>query len=257
MSKIYSSILAMVVLLGFLGGLCAGGDPSDISKAPAQTESKQFDLGQWVSGYYKDPSPDLYVAGLREVFASGLHLKEDQQLVTTVFFSQLVAANPNRIGRWVKELGTMDKKQESFFQYILWLCGSETAGKYMNEKMKSKIPPVIYKLEPENPSVLDANWSYFLATGRKEPIRNIIRALRLAQDGISVKEYKASAQTAEDEQKLWMGLTFEAARSSLISYCSKHDLVMRYCRDIYKSQKLHKQEKIWLAKILSEVARDK
>jgi len=227
-----------------------------LALAITTAHAKDIKLDDWFNNYYKHPIPQKFVKALNSTFEKGFHKDENgnPNLSSAVFFAQIVADNPDNIDEWLKKIGKLDSEEELFLQNILWFSRAKNAKKYLTENFTTKEPPSILELEPNTPAILDMNWSYFLATGKKEPIRNIIKALDLFEKGISIKDYKKTKQTDKDKKKLWLGLTFEAARWSLESNCQNHEIVLKYCKQFYDSEKLNKNESLWLGTILAKVA---
>ena len=108
-----------------------------------------------------------------------------------------------------------------------------------------------------SPEILDMWWAYFLATGKKEPVRNIISALQYDDNSGALEAYESSNKTEEDKIRVIRQMTFESARWSLESNISQHKRVADISEEIFWDEELSHPEKLWLGVILVKVFPDK
>ena len=98
----------------------------------------------------------------------------------------------------------------------------------------------------------------FLSTGKYEPIRKVVNALRLEKykgtlEKLKSREIKA---TEKVERDAYLEATYASAVWSLISNCKQMPLVFKYCVFMYDNDELDEGIKSQLGSILRIVQKE-
>ncbi len=107
----------------------------------------------------------------------------------------------------------------------------------------------------QEPGQLDLLWGEFFASGRYAPVRQIVRALDLADGSDPIATFKASAQTDADRAALMRGVSVQAAAWSLRSNIGQHCIVRDYARWMLDNEDLTPRERAGLAAALEAGAK--
>ena len=211
----------------------------------------------WMTFYYKSPMPERFVNELRAMTDAGI-LKDDKSQPSFIaFFSQVMAQNPKKVREWLKEFENLDEKQRTTILAAAWYSDTDAAKAYFKEKQLNhwveQIAPDILEMKVDNPATLDMLWAYFMATGKKAPIRRIVSALQLSKYSGAAKRYRESKQTDQDKKEAWYDATFQAAQWSLKANCNQHPKVLEHCEHIFRDKSTPKAESVWLGLILTKV----
>ena len=216
----------------------------------------QVAQASWLMDYYKNPTPDKFVAHVIKFSEQGVLANPKHTQTLSVFLSRILADNPERIEEWMAGLQGLTQQDMKIVFLAVWLSDTEQSKKYLRSigattSLATK-PTDILQATLNHPAVLDGLWGYFFATGSKEPIRRIITAFNY--DGYlgSIDAYKTSQQTEQDKQNVLMEAVFAAARWSLASNIKKHARVAQLSKTILNEPGLSKSENIWLAMVLSK-----
>ena len=168
-----------------------------------------------------------------------------------------MAQNPKNVEQWLEEFEDLDEKQRELILVAAWYSDTDAAKAYLKEKKlerwSEKESPNILDLKVDGPHKLDMLWGYFMATGEEAPIRRIVSGLQLSKYSGAAKRFKESEKTDEDRRKAWLDATFQAARWSLTANCKQHPKALEHCERIFRDEAIPKDEKPWLAVILSKV----
>ncbi len=212
--------------------------------------------GQWLMNYYKSPNPHDFVSEVKKLSQSGILGNPKHKQNIAVFLSQILAANPDKISQWLKELQDLNEADMEPVFYAAWFSDTKESKDYLKSIGATKAleakPINFLQVEVDNPNRLDALWSYFFATGKAEPIRKIISALNYADYDGSLEAYETSKKTEEDKRKAILESVYKSARWSLESNIKQHPLVGEICGNILNENKLTKNEQLWLGVILSK-----
>jgi hypothetical protein len=214
----------------------------------------------WLSSYYKKPTPDVLVKNVRSLAKEGVLKKESAKPPLVAFFSRIMAQNPQQIDGWLTELGDLEEEEKEVLYTAAWFSDTEEARAYFTKhKMDAYLhkAPDILQMEADEPSKLDMFWGYFMATGDIKPIRRVVSALELSKYEGAAKRYQSSAQTDQDKKEAYLDATFQSAMWSLESNCRQHPLVLEHCEKLFAEEKLPKGQRLWLAVVLSKVKPEK
>jgi hypothetical protein len=217
--------------------------------------------GDWMTSYYKSPSPEKFVPEVRSMIRAGVLKFEHNQPPAVAFLSQVMATNPEMVPKWLEEFKDLDEKQQSIIWAAAWYSRTTEARKFFEDKSLDiyleQPAPSILEMEVNNPAVLDMLWGYFMATGKEQPVRRIISAFDLSEYLGDVEGFRTSEKTERDKEKAYLGVTFKAAMWSLEQNCRQHPLVMQYCEGIYIDENLSQDQRLWLGVVLSKVKPEK
>lgn len=217
------------------------------------TESPQE---QWMTFYYKNPQPERFPEEVRKMSQSGMLQNKNAQPPCSIFLSQIMAQNPEKIAAWMTALNDLpeaDKKQV-LYPAIVHSLTTEGAGFLKEKGLKEyevKVPNVL-EMEVNNPAILDMLWGYFMATGKAEPIRRIVMAFNLSPYAGALDKYKTSQKTEEDKKAAYLDVTLKAACWSLQSNCKKHPRVREICEAFLAGNNLNPMERRWLDTMLKQ-----
>jgi len=215
----------------------------------------------WLMDYYIYPTPDLFVSEVNNLSKSGVLSDPNQKQTISVFLSRVLADNPDKTLKWMKELKHLNKADMEPIFYAVWLSDTKESKEYLKSigatlALETK-PTNFLQVPIDNPSTLDALWAYFFATGQKEPIRRIISALNYEKHSGALESYKTSKKTEENKQNAILDSIFMSARWSLESNIKQHSRVGDICGDIFKDKSLTNSEQLWLGVVLSKALPDK
>jgi|GEM_PF-3864792 len=73
----------------------------------------------WFSSYYRNPSPERFITEVRSLIQNDILSNEDSQLSFIAFLSQVMAANPKEITKWLEEFHILKKKLRRFWKWRL------------------------------------------------------------------------------------------------------------------------------------------
>jgi hypothetical protein len=214
----------------------------------------------WMTFYYKNPTPEKFVESVRELAKDGSLSNDDAQPPIVAFLSQVMASNPKKIPGWLKQLSDLDRKQTSVILAAAWYSDTEEALAYFESQkleayLKQKGPKI---LEMElDPTILDMLWGHFMATGDEKPIRRIVSAFSLSKYAGAAERFKTSEKTEQDKKEAFLDATFQAAKWSLESNCRQHPKVLQHCEAMLVDRQLSDDQRLWLGVVLAKVKPDK
>ena len=215
----------------------------------------------WLMNYYKNPSPETFVTEVNNLSKSGVLSDPELKQTISVFLSRILAANPDKTLKWMKELENLNGSDMEPVFYAVWLSDTKESKEYLksigaNKALNAK-PTDFLQIPINNPNTLDALWAYFFATGQSEPIRRIVSAFNYEEHSDALEAYKTSKKTEQDKQNAILGSIFLSARWSLESNIKHHPRVGEICGDIFKDKSLTTSEQLWLGGVLSKALPNK
>lgn len=210
----------------------------------------------WMTYYYKKPTPELVVPRVRELASQGLLKDEHAHPPIIAFLSLVMAQNHTQVGTWLKELGDLKESEHDVVLAAAWYSDTEEARAHFKaigrEEFLQEKAPKILEQPLDNPSALDMLWGYFLATGDQKPIRRLVSALDLAKY-TGAEQLKYDRDSEEAQKALLLNVTFKAAVWSLESNCRQHPVVLEHCEKLFAEKDLPEVQKRWLGAILGKV----
>ncbi|MBN2755272.1 MAG: hypothetical protein JXR81_10505 [Candidatus Goldbacteria bacterium] len=226
------------------------------------------ELGEWMMNYYKTPEPGKVLANYLYYAQSAISENDSSFVPMFAFVLNVFNNNKFLVPIALEEYKKLDLKA---ILYLLWLFRYSDydfkdffAGLKGDEKTAyEKIKDGEYVKNPyksiEDGGQLDALWGEFFATGNYKPIKRLVEVLEYGKYEDRVKNYKnITNPTRKDKDELMKGAIFGAAVKSLLSNCSRHDLVFDYCYFAYKNEKdLDAGARSWLASLLKNVLKQR
>ncbi len=215
--------------------------------------------GDWLTFYYKSPTPDSVPKQLKAMNDGGLLKKEEAQPPIIAFLSRVMAANPSRISGWISEFPKEEEPRRVLLAAAWYSDTDEAREFFKKEKLAvylQKKAPDLLTVEANNPSTLDMLWGYFMATGESAPIRRLVSALSLSKYSGALERYNAD-KSPKNQQEAYWDVTFQAAMWSLENNCKGHPLVLQHCEDIFADKTLPADQRLWLQVVLSKLKPEK
>lgn len=227
---------------------------------PEKFKSQQ-EAAEWLMSYYKNPDPVKAISGVQSIIGLDPSWVNDNLHVLT-FFRRIFSDNPFLFKNIARNFNLFSKEDQKKFLLIsaisndlelISVASSKDKEEFLTFYNSSKqiIVPEINE-EINSPVQLDILWSEFLATGRYEPIKQIVSALALEKykgnlDKIKSGEIKV---TSDIEHNAYLEATYQSAVWSILSNCKQMHLVFKYCTFIYQNEPLDESIKNQLGSIL-------
>lgn len=250
-------ILKAVVRDNVLGKTASGEYKLTYKKQTAgaipKTEdfSSVDDFDKWITYYYINPEPQKIPSAIKFYSDFSLYDKENTRLSTAAFFAALFKKDNELMKKSFDDISTTGSENaKSALLNALYLVNSEESkalikkagAEWKSESLKKAIEkttsssaPDIFAEPVRDAERLDMLWGTFLATGDKEPVRKIISALHLSEDGHGLE----------------IAIVGGAAKWSLTSNALQHKIVYQVCKEeLAKSEGATKRI---LEEIISEV----
>ena len=205
------------------------------------------DLGEqnnWMMNYYRRPEPARLLPALHALVADHSALSNQNALLNAVaFFSNVLKNNPLAAKEFATQIGAEKNPAQIIGIGMLRESGFDIQSLVQNlspEERKSLAKPsdlpnayVFNPTDRQDPTRLDFCWAEFLATGRIEPIRQIVSALGWRADFDTFdKARKAGTLRKEWTPELSHAVTYMAAGWSLSSFKRNDPLVADYIQAI-------------------------
>jgi hypothetical protein len=124
------------------------------------------DVSVFMQGYYLHPQPELIAGLLDALHPSGYLEKENAIPPLVAFFSEVFAANPDRLSQWQVRIQKQDEKTKSALERALSL--SKAGG--------------VLKLEGHSTQLNDMYWGAFFASGNPDYLRRLVDQLHYVDE---------------------------------------------------------------------------
>ena len=207
-----------------------------MEKVEPEREIKAFDK---IAGYYRAPCPEYIIPAFREFLANLPKQKAKEKrnfnpLPQLAFFYFALKENPQCVPEFAKLFKSLQHNEEKYLAAVVLDFASGPSAKALNPNQRKAIgqqfPSDPFQFEKAAaPWQLDVCWAEFFVRGTKAPVMKVVNALTLANDSVSIADYKKLASpTREDQRKLMNGLTAMAAQWSLNSLAKTHPLIRFY-----------------------------
>jgi hypothetical protein len=215
-----------------------------------------------MKGYYQAPQPEVAVRlYLEQATMKTRH--DDWNHAVLGVFRAVFAENPWLLDPLVSRYEVSGAERRVRILSMLHMLGDdsrlEAALAHEPEETREAMRRTLADWHPpdpaaplEHPALLDANWGEFFATGRYEPVRRIVRALRWADDERVVQTARETPEDELDREAVMRGLTFMAARWSLESNMAEHPLVAEYAWWMLVNDELDEAEERQLAPLVAK-----
>lgn len=185
-------------------------------------------IEQWMNHYYERPSPERIRDALDSLRQGGLLAETSSAFHLVVFFGLVLHKHPGQIGALITDwLPVLSQGETRTLITIVWMSDTSAARDCLAglaatrpdlrdfiSEMVAASPPIIEKMPIDDPSVLDALWAAFMATGHQRYVVRIISAL------------DACTENSDDVDRL----ICEAAKWSLGDNMARHTRVATICK---------------------------
>ena len=192
-----------------------------------------------LADYYRSPSPEYILPAFGE-FLAGLPKQKEKEkkdfnpLPQLAFFYFLLRDNPQCVTPFAERMKSLSGENRMLAAVVLCFALPAPSADLLPADEQKRI----LKMFPANPFEidrvtlpwhLDVCWAEFLVRGTRTPAMKAVKALELASDSLSVKEFRAIASPSEeDRRRLLRGLTAYAASWSIGSLAKQHPLLRWY-----------------------------
>jgi len=260
-------VVSLIFLFSFLAILgCAQVNKHQVAKKISES---QYELINWMTSYYKNPSPNEFPDWLKKLSSKRLLKDEKKQFPFLGFAATVFEANADKVPEWLRIIDSLPKRDRKTVLIALWLSNTKESHNalsdisrknllqtrnYFNFQMQ-QLPPSLNAID-KYWGFLDIQWGRFLASGTKEPIVNITSVLEFASFLGSKNKYP-KPKTKEEKWAIINEALFTTALRSLRSNCKMHSKVMEICEQIYEEGSLGRLAQWSLKSILIEMKPDK
>ena len=131
----------------------------NVATGPAAAE-----LDLFVTGYYRNPQPELIARAIEAFGPSGF--VKDRAQVYVGFFAEVFAANPGRMVEWRKVIDRQDRPTRDVFKQARRLAQ----------------PGTLLATEGHSVELNDRYWGAFFASGSSEYLNKLVDNLRYVDD---------------------------------------------------------------------------
>lgn len=232
-----------------------------LKKLPAYDDFKlkeDRELGEWLSGYYKEQNPEKALA--HYVYYANSEIADDENSFLPVFSAMVEITNHNT---FLLEhiLAAYEKESETVRFHLIYLLhysnleasdfleGLEGLEKEAYVELQKSTFPDPHGLI-SNPSQLDMLWSEFMISGNYKSVLKLIKTLDYVKYEGGIEAYKESEQTEEDRSNLINDAIYDALVWSFKANCEQHPLVKKYALWAFENEDLSAVQKEELGKIL-------
>ena len=234
-----------------------------------QISESQYELINWMTFYYKNPSPNEFINWLQKLSSEGLLKNEKKQFPFLGFAATVFKANPDKVLEWLKVIDSFPEEDRKTVLIALWLSDTQEShdallDTFHKELLKGhnyfnfdmQLPPPSLNEVDKYWGFLDIQWGRFLASGSKEPIVNIASILEFASFLGSKKKYH-NPKNAEEKWAIINEVLYVTAMKSLRSNCKIHSKVLQICEQLYKDKRFDRLAQWSLKSILVEIRPNK
>jgi hypothetical protein len=120
------------------------------------------DVGEFMQTYYRQPRPELIASLIQALHSSGFVQRATNEPDVIGFFSEVFAANPDRLSQWQALIAKQDEQTKAALGRALSVS---RAGGVLN-------------LEGHSAALNDEYWAAFFATGNPKFIDRLVDQLR-------------------------------------------------------------------------------
>jgi hypothetical protein len=210
--------------------------------------------------YHRKPEPHRLLAAIRFFAAhppAGAKPRRDAEDGTWLgFFEQILSDNPWLLAHAVARLKQADGRERELLSTLLAYAKrddpafTQSLPKAARNALKAHANerwPVPTK-EPLRGQQLDVLWGRFFASGRYEPIRELVAVLAYHPFKDALEKYKQlEKKPAKPPVEVHKSIIFGVATWSLRSNIQQDKLVRDYCEGILLRKELPEAEHAWLA----------
>ena len=218
------------------------------------------DQGRWFMRYHLKPVPQQLFAAVKDMAENppaGAKPRRDAENGPWLgFFEQVISDNPWLLPHAITRLENAEGRERELLATLLaytkrddraFLAQLPEAARRAIKVRRDEPWPVPTK-EPLQGAQLDVLWGRFFASGRYEPIRELVAMLAYHPHKDALDEYKKlEKKPAKPPVELYKSAVFRAAAWSLQSNIQQDKVVRDYCEGILLRKELPEAEHGWLA----------
>jgi hypothetical protein len=218
------------------------------------------DKGRWLMGYHFKPLPQQLFAAVKDMAENppaGAKPRRDAENGAWLgFFEQVITDNPWLLPHAITRLENAEGRERELLATLLayskrddraFLTQLPEASRLVIKERQNEAWPVPTK-EPLQGAQLDVLWGRFFASGRYEPIRELVALLAYHPYKDALDEYKKlEKKPAKPPVELYKSAVFRSAAWSLQSNIQQDKVVRDYCEGIILRKELPEAEHGWLA----------
>lgn len=220
------------------------------------------DQGRWLMSYHNKPVPHQLLAVVRlmaENPPAGAKPRRDAENGAWLgFFEQALTDNPWLLPHVIARLEKARGRERELLSTLLAYAKRDDLSFYQTLPEAAREAFMLRRLEtwpvpskePLQGAQLDVLWGRFFASGRYEPIRELISVLAYHPYKDALDEYKKlKKKPAKPPVDVFKSAVFGAATWSLRSNMQQDKVVRDYCEGILLRKELPQAEHGWLAGI--------
>ncbi|MEM6265845.1 MAG: hypothetical protein AAGI38_25305, partial [Bacteroidota bacterium] len=194
----------------------------------------------WRNQYYRNPRPELALDAFMFHAQNGTVANQSEFWAHFAFFLEIFRQNdfliPELIQRYA-ELSLQGKIHSIYLlrylehplirPFLASLDGPE--GETYAHLLENNFLKPNYPVETQDQ--LAMAWAAFLATGRFEPIENIVQSLNFVTYKGAIAQYRAAPDLqAQKRESARYEALYQATFQTLVANCREHPLIEAYCR---------------------------
>lgn len=240
---------------------------NEVELVPFSTGEKFTSLDEfnkWATYYYQNIEPGRIINTIKQFVNTDKEwINENYHYLT--FITRVIDENEFLI-KYVKEdyLNSTQQEQKKFLLIyaLMRIDNTELIDVLNNEYIKiyenfKNMEKISTEGELDSLVQLDMLWMDFFATGKYQPVKRIISALKLGEYSGTIDKIKNKeiAKTEESMSRAMLEGVYKGALWSIKNNCVNHPLVYKYCIYIYKNESLDpfvKEKLLSLIKIVSD-----
>lgn len=201
-------------------------------------------MDNWMSKYYQSPLPEYAIDAF--IYFSKSEMKNDLEGIMFAFFREVFNNNNYLLPYLIEKYDFQEEETQN--DIITLMAFLETENSEFVNKLSENKRYIYNELRKDksffdysnlqHPTQLDMLWSEFFASGKYNPIRQLVNALSLKGYKGSIEKYKASNNDKSLEHDVLMETIYKSAVWSLGVNSGTHKLVKDYLTYILKTENL-------------------
>ena len=234
----------------------------DKPAAPIPIEkASKAELSQWVTGYYQRPDPKSVPARIRRMSELGI-LTTDRPEANTMFFGQIMKANPDRIAPWMESLAGLPEKDLQPLHKAVWMSNCDEGRKWLADQGLTELAekpghpfftggPIA--LEPYH---VDMLWEWFFATGDEAPIRVIVSYFNMLPEDPGETDLPQRPTPGGDRATYLRKMIGGTSVWSASSLASRHPRLLEILKKLQNRPDLPDRGGKWLGRVIEIAERE-
>lgn len=183
--------------------------------------STRESLEQWMSSFYRQPTPELVPGALENLIHQEILKDADSATSVQAFLAGIFRQYPHHVNQWLADILPMaDVEEQELLLTALWLsdtptskpCLQDLADSFHSElqpllaEYSKAAPPSLTEMPVEDPAIIDCLWASFMATGDEQYVYRVLDVIQEADstaDGLIVNVASWSVESnLKDHQKV-------------------------------------------------------